>query len=172
MEELNKELYSSSPNIIPSQNDEGILSSHIATSVSENIFDSHNRNRLRMIQMKRKKENLSKIVDNSPRNETLFNNEDFNRYSENLIHFASKHYTEEDDSNDDANNKNDSLNEITTSNMNENNVEVIVSDLDCDLNEEESDDDNQNKNNTLIAITKAQRAQNSFIKINNKSISY
>ena len=168
MEELNKELYSSSPNIIPSQNDEGILSSHIAASVSENIFDSHNRNRLRMIQMKRKKENLSKIVDNSPRNETLFNNEDFNRYSENLIHFASKHYTEEDDSNDDANNKNDSLNEITTSNMNENNVEVIVSDLDCDLNEEESDDDNQNKNNTLIAITKAQRAQNSFIKINNK----
>ena len=108
-----------------------------------------------MIQMKRKKENLSKIVDNSPRKETLFNNEDFNRYSENLIHFASKHYTEEDDSNDDANNKNDSLNEITTSNMNENNVEVIVSDLDCDLNEEESDDDNQNKNNTLIAITKA-----------------
>ena len=56
MEELNKELYSSSPNIIPSQNDEGILSSHIAASVSENIFDSHNRNRLRMIQMKRKKE--------------------------------------------------------------------------------------------------------------------
>ena len=180
MEELNKEFYiaSSSPNIIPPQSDEGILSSHIATSVSENIFDSQTRNKLRMIQMKRKKENLSKIPDNN--NDVNDNDDDYfesrkihshDRYSENLLHFSSKHFTEEDDSNDDELNiKNDSLNEITTSNTNENNVEVIVSDLDCDLNEEDSDEENKpnNKNNTLIAITKAQRAQNSFIKINNK----
>ena len=190
----------SSPNIILNEEkDENVK--HISSSNSESLVDNLQRNMQRCEQMKRKKEENTPLIDF----ETGINNSDCDsnsnesqsdepivemnhkhthtRYSEAFnLNVPSKQYKDEDDQFDNINIVNedeDSLikgeNEVTTANTNENNVEVIVSDLECDLNEEDSNEENNpivnnaaRTNSTLIAITKATRAQNSFIKINNK----
>ena len=201
MEVLNHKTKSdSSPNIILNEEkDENVK--HISSSNSESLVDNLQRNMQRCEQMKRKKEENTPLIDF----ETGINNSDcasnsnesqsdepivemnhkhtHTRYSEAFnLNVPSKQYKDEDDQFDNINIVNedeDSLikgeNEVTTANTNENNVEVIVSDLECDLNEEDSNEEDNpivnnaaKTNSTLIAITKATRAQNSFIKINNK----
>lgn len=200
MEVLNQKIKSdSSPNIILNEA-KGEKVNHISASNSENLVDNFQRNMQRSEQMKRKKEENIPMIDF----ETGINNSDCDsnsnesqsdepivemnhkhthtRYSEAFnLNFPSKQYKNEDelDNINIVNDEEDSLirgeNEVTTSNTNDNNVEVIVSDLECDLNEEDSNEEENpivnnsaKTNSTLIAITKATRAQNSFIKINNK----
>ena len=200
MEVLNQKIKSdSSPNIILNEA-KGEKVNHISASNSENLVDNFQRNIQRSEQMKRKKEENIPMIDF----ETGINNSDCDsnsnesqsdepivemnhkhthtRYSEAFnLNFPSKQYKNEDelDNINIVNDEEDSLikgeNEVTTSNTNDNNVEVIVSDLECDLNEEDSNEEENpivnnsaKTNSTLIAITKATRAQNSFIKINNK----
>ena len=155
---------------------------HGSNSNSDSFYDTSTlRNSKRLEQMKRKKELLTSSNDieecdssneNSPPEEIIHT-----RISANPILFPRKKY--QNDLEDKVDEEQELMEKDSIGDTNpDNNIEVIISDLECDLDDNESDNEEKknqsdnnnmfNKNATLIAITKATRSQNSFIKINNK----